>query len=205
MGEKVNSLDLKRLLEKLREVEKKIEQKQTHVVLEETSTIAKEKEWGGKSYIQQTNGGVVKHVRIPVCDICGRISEKFSSCTQCRKKLCPDCSIVYLTKIFCIECLQELLPLTKQEYKILIAIFHGINDNGSISKVTKIDREEVNLHKRSLKEKGFITVKGFLFFTQTQISEKGIEALYVYDRIYGKDEDVIFLESELRRSILEKN
>jgi len=201
----MDNLDLKRLLERLRDLEKKVEQNHAHVMLEETSTIAEEKEWGGKSYLQQTDGGIIKHVRIPVCDICGRSSDKFSSCSQCKKKLCPDCSIIYLSRVFCIECLQELIPLTKQEYKILMVIFYGIRDNNSISSITKIDQDEVSLYKRNLKEKGFITIKGFLLFTETQLLEKGIEALYVYDKVYGKDDDVAVLESELRRFVFEKN
>jgi hypothetical protein len=201
----MDNLDLKRLLERLRDLEKRVEQNHAQVMLEETSTIAKEKEWGGKSYLQQTDGGIIKHIRIPVCDICGRISDQFSSCSQCKKKLCPDCSIIYLSRVFCVECLQELIPLTKQEYKILMAIFYGIRDNNSISNITKIDQDEVSLYKRNLKEKGFITIKGFLFFTETQLLEKGIEALSVYDKVYGKDDDVSVLESELRRFIFEKN
>jgi hypothetical protein len=201
----MDNLDLKRLLERLRDLEKKVEQNHAHVMLEETSTIAEEKEWGGKSYFQQTDGGIIKHVRIPVCDICGRSSDQFSSCSQCKKKLCSDCSIIYLNRVFCIECLQELVPLTKQEYKILMAIFYGIRDNNSISNITKIDQGEVSLYKRNLKEKGFITIKGFLLFTETQLLEKGIEALYVYDKVYGKDDDVAVLESELRRFVFEKN
>ncbi len=202
----MDSIDLKRLLERLKDLEKKVDQNQTHVIMEEISTIANEKEWGGKSYLRQpTDGGIIKHIRIPVCDICGRSSDQFSSCTQCKKKLCPDCSIIYLNRVFCIDCLQELIPLTKQEYKILRAISYGVHDTNSISSVTRINQEEVCLYKRSLKERGFITIRGFLLFTETQLSEKGVEALSVYDKVYGKEEDVAVFDSELRRFLSEKN
>lgn len=201
----MDSIDLKRLLEKLGDIEKKIDQNQTRVMMEETTTIADEGEWGGKSYFQQAaDGGIIKQIRIPVCDICGRRSENFNSCTQCRKKICPDCSIMYLNRIFCLDCLQELLPLTKQEYKVLMMISCGINDSHLISSVTRIKREEVGACKQRLKVKGFIKVSGFLFFTETEVLEKGIEALNVYSRVYGKEEDVLKFESELRRVLVEK-
>jgi hypothetical protein len=66
--------------------------------------------------------------------------------------------------------------------------------------VTKIKREDIRAYIESLARKEFIENSSFLFFLDVKMLEKGLEALTVYRQVYGKDEDVVQLESEVVKS-----
>lgn len=170
----------------------------SRILMDERKIVTNDRELEGKTYIQTEDGGILKEVRVPVCDVCGRQNDQYNSCTGCRRKLCRDCSIRYMNRIFCLDCLQELLPLTKKEYKVLLAVQYGLDKN-KIEEAMRAKAEEVNKCFKSLREKCYIETKGFLFFHEAKILEKGIEALETYRQVYDKEEDVLIFQEDLRR------
>jgi hypothetical protein len=170
------------------------------IILEEREIPSAEGELKGKTYFQTPDGGVIKEVRIGICDECGRRGEEFNICVSCGHKLCEGCSVSYRRKIYCRNCLSELLPLAKEEYKVLLGIFHGLKTIEELNKVTKIKEAEIRAYIESLARKEFIENSSFLFFLDVKMLEKGLEALTVYRQVYGKDEDVVQLESEVVKS-----
>ena len=192
------TLLLRKLNERINRLEDKLTQLEYNkLILEERKLPAGLGEFAGKRYSRTADGGVVKEIRIGVCDICGRRSEEFNICVKCGRKLCELCSISFRNEIVCRDCLAALLPLTKQEYKILFAISKGINSPEDLAEFTKIKRNEVKVCIKSLAEKELIENSTFLFFSELKILDKGLEALAVYKQVYGKDEDVIQLEYEV--------
>jgi hypothetical protein len=187
--------------ERLNRIESRLTQLESgRIILEEREIPSAKGEIKGKTYLQTPDGGVIKEVRIGICDACGRRGEEFNICVSCGHKLCEGCSVSYRRKIYCRDCLSELLPLTKEEYKILLGISKGITTISELNKLTKIRKAEVRAYIESLTEKEFIEKASFLFFSNMKVLEKGLEALTVYRQVYGRDEDVIQFESEVVES-----
>jgi hypothetical protein len=175
------------------------------IVLDEQKVFAKEGELEGKTYASTIDGGLIKQTRIPVCDFCGAKSEEFDACISCGKKLCNNCKILFENRIYCIDCLEEILPLTKQEYKVLVAIANKLRSLDEIAIVTKIKKDLIRECKKNLEKNGLISSKGFLFFKETDVLDKGLEAIAAYRQVYGSEEDVALFEEELMRLLNEKN
>jgi len=195
---------LQRLNERLNSIERRLSDLDaSKVVLDERKVVARKGEFEGKTYTSNEDGGIIKEVRVPVCDSCGVSCDKFNSCTICQKKLCPSCSILYQKRVCCSDCLNEAMPLTKQEYKVLTAIASNLqpSDIEGVSGLRSSDVEDCIV---SLAKKQMIENKGFLFFNETKILEKGLEALNVYLQVYDKEGDVQTFESELWRVLDEK-
>jgi hypothetical protein len=175
------------------------------IVLDEHKVFAKEGELEGKTYASTIDGGLIKQTRIPVCDFCGAKSEEFNACISCGKKLCNNCKILFEKRIYCVDCLKEILPLTKQEYKVLVAIANKLRSLDEITMVTKIKKDWIREYKKNLEKNELIGSKGFLFFKETDVLDKGLEAIAAYRQVYGDEEDVALFEEELRRLLREKS
>jgi DNA-binding IclR family transcriptional regulator len=81
------------------------------------------------------------------------------------------------------------LPLTREEYKVLVAIANGLRSVEEIAEATKLRKENVRACEESLIEKGLIERKGFLFFSEPSTLEKGLEAITTYRQVYGEGRD----------------
>jgi hypothetical protein len=196
----------RRLDQKLEDIERRLKQLELgRVVLDEKKVLARERELEGKTYFQSENGGIVKEVRVPVCDLCGRKSESFNACVGCGKKLCNSCGILFENKIYCADCLNEILPLTKQEYKVLVAIVNDLKSLDGIAVAAKIKKDLIMECEKNLEKKGLIRSKGFVFFKEIEVSDKGLEAIATYRQLFGTQEDVAIFEKELRRLLSEKS
>jgi hypothetical protein len=87
-------------------------------------------------------------------------------------------------------------PLSKPSYKTLCSISYQIDSNKKIHDITKIPNSEINDSKRFLFESGYIIRKGLTGF---KITERGVNILTAYRQIYGNDEDVKSMESEVKK------
>lgn len=202
--------DLTRLLKRLNDKIDRMEIRLSEIglgkiVLDEQKVIAKEGELEGKTYASTADGGLIKQTRIPVCDFCGVKSEDFNTCTSCHRKLCHNCGTLFQNKIYCADCLNEILPLTKQEYKSLTAIANDLKGIDKIALATKIKKDLIVECKKNLEKKGLVRSKGFLFFKEIEVSDEGLEAIAAYRQVYGNEEDVTLFEEELRRLLSEKS
>lgn len=155
-----------------------------NVILEETKVPSKRGEIEGKSYLNLPNGGIAKVVRVSFCDHCGRKATEFNICTKCGNKLCSRCFLVFRNKIYCLDCLKEILPLEKQEYQVLAAISNGIKSSKEISEILKIKKKDVIECKEVLSDYGLIERKGLLRFSDISVTNLGLEVLETYRKVY---------------------
>lgn len=196
---------LRRLCERVEMLEARVSQLESgRVVLDERVVAAKEGELGGKAYTSLPGGGLIKETKIPFCDICGRKAGEFNICIGCGRKLCVECSVAYQSKVYCANCLSEALPLTKEEYKVLVAIANSLTDLGKIAEASNLEVSRVRACVRGLADKSLVSVKGLLLFRELSILDKGLEAIAAYRQVYGGDEDVELFDSALRRVLNEE-
>jgi len=197
-----------RLTKKLTDLEERLRHLESEkVILDEKKVISEPKEIGGKVCFSLSNGGVKKRLYIPVCDLCGAKldEENFFICRGCGKKLCQNCAFNYNNAYFCSNCLQNVLPLTKQDYKVLVSIANGIDNFRKISEITKLRKEDVRNSIKTLIDSGMVEKEGISIFSKLCITDKGFEAIGIYRKVYGKDDDIIQFGNELRRFLNEKS
>jgi len=82
--------------------------------------------------------------------------------------------------------MSQIIPLEKEDYEVLKAIYERNESLIKISRVTKIDKEKVREIRRNLLELGLIQKKGVLFFATYELTELGEEALETYSKIYDR-------------------
>jgi hypothetical protein len=153
---------------------------------------------GGKE-ITEENGIKKKTTMLRTCDCCGDVLEnQFVVCTVDRRKVCPSCTVSLEGQKICRDCMRLTRPLSKPSYKILYLISSQIDNNKKIHDIAKIPSSEINDSKRFLFESGYILRKGLTGF---KISERGANMLTAYRQIYGNDEDVKVLDSEVKKQL----
>jgi len=151
---------------------------------------------GGKELFK-SGKGISRIIKLPFCDICGKeLKEDFYLC-RCNKKVCSDCVIKYENRVYCLECFESLLPISRKTYKVLLAIRNEITGNRKIRKISKMGKEEIKKSILELSELGFVRKEGLL--RRLRITDDGLIALDMCEQIYGNDADVLFLKSEIER------
>lgn len=151
---------------------------------------------GGKE-ITEEDGVKKKTTLLKTCDCCGdTLEDKFVVCTLDRRKVCPSCTVSLEGMKMCRDCMRLTRPLSKPSYKVLYLIRYQIDANKKIHEITKIPNREIVEAKIILFESGYILRKGL---TGSKISERGSNMLAAYRQIYGNDEDVKALESEVKK------
>jgi len=190
---------LRAMNEKLGQMDERLSKLEgSKVVLDERKVIAAKGELEGKTYFSTGDGGIVKELRVPVCDACGKASSEFNACTGCGKKLCPQCSITFQATMYCVDCLNGIIPLSKQEFKLLSAMAADLGQD-AIHDLIKMPKDDLKTCEANLVERQMIEKKGFLFFQECKVLDRGIEALAAYRQVYGREEDITNLEEKLRR------
>jgi len=192
-----------RLLEELNERISRIEGRLSkleseRVIFDERKVVGSEGELEGKKYLALPGGGIAKEVSVAVCDVCGKKLDDFFVCVNCGRKLCDDCAIRHRNRHVCLECLKEEIPLTKKEYKILVAVANGVTNVGEVSRVTRIRKESVKRGVEELREREFLEKEGFFVFSKLFVTDLGMEAIGVYRQVYGGDDDIEQFDLELR-------
>lgn len=191
-------------------IQKRLDVFETHLRLLEERFPSDKKLWednqkvadigslGGKEIIEE-NGIKKKTTMLRTCDCCGDVLEnQFVVCTVDRRKVCPSCTVSLEGQKICRDCMRLTRPLSKPSYKILYLISSQIDNNKKVHDLTKIPNNEINDSKRFLFESGYILRKGLTGF---KISERGANMLTAYRQIYGNDEDVKTLESEVKKQL----
>ena len=163
---------------------------------EDSQGVADVGSLGGKE-ITEENGVKKKTTLLKTCDCCGDVLEnQFVVCTIDRRKVCTSCTVSLEGQKICRDCMRLTRPLSKPSYKTLYSISYQIDNNRKIHDITKIPNSEINDSKRFLFESGYIIRKGLTGF---KITERGVNMLTAYRQIYGNDEDVKALESEVKK------
>jgi hypothetical protein len=210
---KISSTDIWQIIEqvlskfdsRLKEVERKlsqIEAQQPQRILNETHVPESPHLLGGRTLSTSASGSLERLIRLPVCDICGkRLNQDFIVCFSCGKKLCEKCIVPFDNKNYCIECLKEIIPLSKKSFKVLVSIANEVTDIETISDITKISKGEVRACFVELSELKLITKRGASIFSKIQVSDNGMEAIGAFRRVYGEDNDAIQFEADLQRHV----
>ena len=94
----------------------------------------------------------------------------------------------------------EILPVSRNSYKVLLCVKSGIDDATKIRDTTKMSKDEVKGSLAFLVERKFISSSGLFAFLKREITAEGTHALSVYKNVYSKEEDV----SEVQQQIVEE-
>ena len=141
---------------------------------------------------------------------CGKpiTKENAARCSHCHKLICRDClsKFEYSGKVHCRSCLKKYhdLALTKQEYLVLLCVSNEVRNANEIFKLTGINPSEVRKIIHSFIGRYLTKKKACFrenFFPKLRLTDHGNEALQVFERVYGKDED----SRRVKMKILEFN
>jgi DNA-binding IclR family transcriptional regulator len=92
----------------------------------------------------------------------------------------------------------EVLPLTRNGFKVLSCIGAKLDDANRISKIVKLDKDSVKLVLTALCEQKYVTTSGLFAFMERKITAEGNHVLSVYSQVFGRDEDVIDVVRQLQ-------
>lgn len=151
---------------------------------------------GGRSIETTADGRLKKQVFIPTCVTCGTQVEDFVMCVSCLGALCRDCAIKMNGTPYCRQHLMEILPLSRNGYKVLKCIESGIDNATKISDITKIPKDDVKASLAFLKERKLISSSGLFAFLDRKITADGLYAISVFKKVYD-EEDVKEVEQRL--------
>lgn len=152
---------------------------------------------GGRSIETSTNGRLQKTTFAATCDVCGHYPlDSFDMCFSCHCRLCADCSVRMNGIPYCRQHLMEILPLSRNSYKVLLCVKSGIDDATKIRDITKMSKDDVKGSVAFLVERKFISSSGLFAFLKREITADGTHALSVYKSVYGREEDVKEVEEQ---------
>ena len=172
---------------------------------EEHAVVERRGLLGGKKI--ETNAGKINRTTfLMACDFCGKYPlENFVLCRTCGCKLCvSDCSTKVDGVPYCRPHLGNVLPLTRNGYKIQLCIKDEIESVSQISKICRLDKDDVKSSLAVLRELKYITESGILSFLSRKITGDGIRVLSVYSKIFDADEDVADVKNKLKEETEEK-
>jgi len=146
---------------------------------------------GGRTFYE-LEGGYVKRIHIPFCDVCGRELSRDNRflCSRCRKKVCAECVTKVEGRYVCLECVERMYPVGGEiGYRILVSIHKGINN---LRKLNKLIPEGAEPYLRRLKARGFILEKG-LMRRRYCITALGVLAISAFSKFYDDELDPQYL------------
>jgi len=174
------------------------ESKGDGAVLAEHAVPEKRGMLGGKKLETNSNKSLERTVFLMTCDYCGKYPlESFVLCRVDGAKLCSDCAFKVDGVPYCRPHLAEVLPLSRNGYKVLLCINAEVTSVSKIAKMCRLDKDAVKTSLAVLAEAKYITTSGMLSFLSRKITSDGIRVLSVYSRVYGKDEDVSDVDKRL--------
>jgi len=192
---------------RLKGIENRLSQVETgQILMDEQHAPAEIGQLGGRTLSTSATGAVRRDVKVSFCDVCGkRIEEEnLTLCYSCGRKLCDKCLIKLSADFLCVECLKDRLPLSKKEFKVLVAITNEIVRIGEIEKITKIVEDDVRSAVSNLLLLGLLRKKGISIASRLEVTHDGLEACGAYRAVYYTDEDVTRFYDEMASYLGEK-
>jgi hypothetical protein len=117
-------------------------------------------------------------------------------CVSCHKRLCPECSAKLDGVPYCRQHLIEILPLSRNGYKVLKCIQSGVDGATEIHDITRVSKDDVKASLAFLAERKLVSTSGLFTFLTRKITADGLHALSVYKKVYN-EEDVAAVEQQL--------
>lgn len=153
---------------------------------------------GGKK-IETSNGKIERTTFLMACDYCGKYPlDEFLLCSVDKAKLCCDCAVKIDGRPFCRLHLAEVLPLSRDGFKILLCVNAEIQSISKISEICRLDKDDVRSSLAVLAEMKYVATSGVLSFLSRKMTGDGIRVLSVYSKIFGEDEDVADVKNRLQ-------
>lgn len=167
-------------------------------VIEEHTIAERRGMLGGRILETTAEGKLQRTVLVATCEGCGLYPlDSFVMCVSCHRRLCSDCSVKMNGIPYCRPHLMEILPLSRNGYKVLMCVEAGIDDAAEIHEITKIPKDDVKASLSFLIERKLISTSGLFAFLRREITADGMQALSVYKNVYGNEEDAKQVEEEL--------
>lgn len=169
-------------------------------ILEEITLPERRGILGSKTY-KSINGKILKTTRMNFCDNCGfmlDLNKPVVICSTCGKKLCSShcCTFEYQRRHYCQECVQQLLPLNIDGFRVLRCILAEV-EPGKARKFGHMTHESYKQALSELLEAGYIERRGVSLLRSHKFLDKGLLAFHTYERAYSQDPTVKHFESEL--------
>jgi len=164
--------------------------------------VRRSKLWERRKIYSTKNGVLNKEEEIegPSFDKVGRTLEKGDKivrCYKCRSLYHAKSTIEYEKGYLCIRCLSKEHDWDKSFYKIALCLFKGINDERTIQDLTGVEKKVVKERIEGSIGSYIIERWKFLCFRGIRLSDRGEEALALWDKVYGADIDVIALKERI--------
>ena len=180
----------------------------TRYILEEVVLPEREGTLTSKRYATTATGTVLKETRLAFCDQCGsRINhEKITIiCHSCKRKLCtsPRCALDYLGKHYCGDCLLQILPFNRVQFKII----HGLINKLRLNEIRDLARSRNDELRAALNElliHGYVEKKGVSLFSRYEVLQLGVLAWRTYHAAFC-DADVAYFMVEVGNRLKEVN
>ena len=154
---------------------------------------------GGRMLETNASKSLERTIFLMTCDYCGKYPlESFGLCRRDGAKLCSDCSFKVDGVPYCRPHLAEVLPLSRNGFKILLCINAEIESVSRIADICRLDKDDVRSSLAVLAEMKYIATSGILSFLSRKITGDGIRILSVYSKIFSQDDDVVDVESRLK-------
>jgi predicted transcriptional regulator len=185
---------------RITQMESQRQQQSSQPLLSEVRVPEREKGILGGRTVTSQGSGLQREIRTPVCDICGKaLTEDFSVCAKCGRKLDQACVKIFKGQKICFECLRRDVPIQPRDYLVLACVANRVSDVATISKLTKVPEENVRTSIDDLLSAGLIEKKGMLLFSELQITDEGMNAFSAYRSVFGSDYESLVLDKELRK------
>ena len=172
---------------------------QERVLVEEKGVLT------SKRYASRADGTVLREIRVAFCDYGGeRLSdaEQTLVCCQDQVKLCKSHAIRYLGKYYCPDCLQQALPLSRLQFKILHGLIKEIEGLHDIKDLTRSKKEDFDSALDRLRDSGYLEKKGISLFSYYEVTDHGVLAWRTYLEAFA-DGDVLQFMEEVERHLEE--
>lgn len=168
--------------------------KDKKTLMGKTNEVAPEKELGGNE-VFQTEDGQFNKTTIPFCNVCGtKLNDEMVVCQESKHIICPGCSVKMDQRNLCFNCVKAKVPLSKRGYKALLLVSYGFRWYRTIRNIARIPKKEAKKTIDDLLESGFAEKNLF----GLKITDYGLETLFVYEKIYSTEKDVIKMRSRAR-------
>jgi hypothetical protein len=153
---------------------------------------------GGRK-IETRQGKLERLSYLVACDYCGKHPlQTFLLCSVDREKLCDDCYVKVDGKAYCRTHLADVLPLSRNGYKVLLCAKAEIESVSKIAEMCRLDKDDVKLSLAVLAEMKYVNTSGILAFLSRKITGEGIRVLSVYSKLFDADEDVVEVKNRLQ-------
>lgn len=129
------------------------------------------------------------------CDNCGKKDlVNYKKCDKHEFILCDKCSISNDNKILCPEDVREQLPISRDQFKILIVVVNNIVNEDTISEITKIPVQKVSKLIKILSD---LEILNHSQATGLVLSVIGFLAIKLYSQFFGEENEMKELDEEI--------